>query len=86
MIDGKELIPTPPPRVGQLDSLKSVRLELGRIYKDARQGRIETLDASRLAFVLVSLGKLIEQGDLEARIEALERAAEAVDQEQRRIP
>lgn len=74
MIEGKELTPTPPPRVGRLDSLKSVRLELGRIYKDARQGRIETLDASRLAFVLMSLGKLIEQSDLERRLAAIEKA------------
>jgi hypothetical protein len=62
--------------VGPLTTLSRVRAELARVYKDARQGTIETADASRLAFILVSLGKLIEQSDLEARMADIEKALE----------
>lgn len=69
------LTPPPlPPKVGPLTTLTRVRAELARVYKDARQGLVSTPDASRLAFVLMSLAKLIEQTDLETRMAAIERA------------
>jgi hypothetical protein len=68
--------PPPPPKVGPLTTISRVRAELARVYRDARQGTIETSDATRLAFILVSLGRLIEQSDLEARMNAVERALE----------
>ncbi len=75
MLNGNELAPSPhPPRVGRLDSLRGVRRELARLYTDARQGRLQTGDASRLAFILATLAKLIEQEDLEHRVTLLEDA------------
>ena len=75
MLNGNELAPFPlPPRVGRLDSLRNVRRELARLYTDARQGRIQTGDASRLAFILATLAKLIEQDDVEQRVALLEDA------------
>jgi hypothetical protein len=53
MLDVKELSPNPPPRVGRLDSLRDVRRELSRVYRDARQEKISTVDGSRLAFMCV---------------------------------
>jgi hypothetical protein len=45
---------------------------MARLYKAARRGEIATGDASRLGFILMGLAKLIEGGDLEKRLEALE--------------
>ena len=75
MIDGNGLTPTPtpPPKVGRLESLRDVRRELSRVYRDARQNKISTVDGSRLAFMLATIAKIIEGSDFEARLEKLER-------------
>lgn len=72
MRDTSQLTPTPPPRVGRLDSIMAIRRELARVYKDARQGRLATADASRLGFLLGLLAKIIEGSALEQRLGALE--------------
>jgi len=59
--------------VGRLNTLQAVRRELSRVYREARTGKIDTADASRLGFLLVSLAKIMESSDLEQRIEALEK-------------
>ena len=60
-----------PPRV-QLDTLPRVRREAARLYMAARRGEITAADASRLASVLGLVGRLIEGGEIERRIEILE--------------
>jgi hypothetical protein len=45
------------------------------LYWAARQGELPVADAARLAYVLTSLGRLIEGGELEARLVALEAEA-----------
>jgi hypothetical protein len=66
-----EVLAPTPPRV-RLTRLRDVRGELAKVYADARHGRIDTQDASRLAFVLGQLGKLIEAEEFERRLTALE--------------
>ena len=63
-----------PPRLRptKLDTIKNVRTELGRLYRDAREGRIATADATRLAFILGEIRKAIVDADIEARLTALE--------------
>jgi hypothetical protein len=56
----------------QLDTMDRVRRELARIYVAARDGELDTQDFSRLANGLSILGRLIEGGDVEKRVEALE--------------
>lgn len=63
--------PRPSSRV-RLDSVDRVRRELVRLYKEGRDGKRDTQDVSRLANVLALIGRLIEGGQLEARIAALE--------------
>lgn len=63
---------TPTPARIRLSRLRDVRGELAKVYADARHGRIDTQDASRLAFVLGQLGKLIEAEEFERRLVALE--------------
>ena len=62
----------PPPPL-RLDSLKRVRLELNKLYRDARAGVLPSGDASRLGFLLLSIGKLLEVEILETRLEKLEK-------------
>ncbi|MGD9509158.1 MAG: hypothetical protein AB7I59_05440 [Geminicoccaceae bacterium] len=62
------------PHVGRLDCLARVRREASRLYRDARQGRLSSADASRLASVLALIAALLRDGELEERLAALEEA------------
>ena len=64
------------PPAPRLDSAVRVRRELARLYGEARSGALAVGDASKLANVLQILGRMIETGDLEGRLEELERRAE----------
>lgn len=59
-----------------LASLDDVAKELGALYRRAAAGAIPMADAGRLAFILVSLGRVLEAATFEARIVALENAAD----------
>lgn len=67
----------PPSRVvrAKLDTIGDVKTQLGRIFREARGGRIATQDATRLASILAMLGRMIEGSDLENRLAALEEKA-----------
>ena len=69
--------PTPPQI--KLGSIAEVRRELARVYRDARGGNIETGDASRLSYILVSIGKLILDNEIEQRLTKLENAQNGKD-------
>ena len=56
----------------RLDTIADVKAQLGRLYREARGGKINTQDASRLANILALLGRMIEGSDVEARLAALE--------------
>ena len=71
-IDGASLEVLPNPRDIRLKTADDVRLELGRVYRDMRAGRIETGDGTKLAYVLGQLTKSIETGTLADRLELLE--------------
>lgn len=60
------------PRAPRLDTLAKVRRETVKLYNASRYGELGTADASRLAGVLDLVGRLIERGELEERIAALE--------------
>lgn len=52
----------PPPRRSRaiLRTLDDVAVELARLYRRAERGQIPTADASRLAYMLTSLAKVME--------------------------
>ena len=56
----------------RLRTVGDVRHEAARLYRRAAQGLIPPEDLSRGIYALVQLGKLIEQADLEERVEQLE--------------
>ena len=66
-------LPHVPHRRPRLDNMQRVRRELTRIYLEARDGERDVSDASKLGNMLSLLGRLIEGGDLERRLEALEK-------------
>ena len=52
----------------KLDTFRHIRDELGRLYREARQGRIATADATRLAYLLGEIHKAVADEDLERRL------------------
>ena len=74
-IDGQtgKLIPLPTrPRVLRLATVKEVRLELARLYREAREGKVAPADAAKFAFLLDRIRACIVDHELEARVKLLE--------------
>ena len=57
-----------------LSSIDDVRLEMSKVYRDMRSGRIDSQLGSRLVYVLGEIAKMYRLGEMAARIEAVERA------------
>ncbi len=72
---GKSQGATPPKRAIRLKTLNDVRVEMSRVYSDARRNQIPTDQASKLVYVLSQVGRVIEGSTLEDRIAALESKA-----------
>ena len=77
---GTTLVQIPTPPKVPLQSLEDVRREAARVYREARAGKIETADASRLSFMLQGIAKMIEQATIERRISALENPTKRLTQ------
>lgn len=56
----------------RLHDLKTVRQELGHLYRQAKMGDIDVSDASKLANILQILARIIQGTDIEDRLAALE--------------
>jgi hypothetical protein len=61
-------------RIGKLTSVGRVAIELGRLYRQARYGEVETIEAYRLASVLSVMAKCLETSEFERRLAAMETA------------
>ena len=69
--EGQLLRAVPTPQL-KLASLEDCRREMARVYRDARTGMTDTANASRLVYMLTSVAKMIEIGQLEQRLTILE--------------
>ncbi len=69
-----ELVPPTPGRVRRvkLATVKQVRIELAAVYRRLDAGLLEPTEATRRAYCLRQVADLIEMGELETRLEALE--------------
>lgn len=81
VIDGATGLPVPPTPTKRekfipLSTLNEVKVELARLYRQAKVGKVATSDASRLAFILNSLGRVIVDAELEQRVQQLEQQLE----------
>jgi hypothetical protein len=71
------LDPTPPgpaARLGpiRLTTVDEIRVEMAKVYREARRGKLPTEEATRLVYVLTQIVKAHEVAVIERRIEALE--------------
>lgn len=71
-VEGSEQHPPQKVRKYVLTKVSHVRAELGRLYADARNGRVDISDASRLGNLLSILHRVIADSGLEERIAAVE--------------
>jgi len=66
----------PTPRRFELSTLRGIRRELAAVYRLARVGELQLQDATRLAYLLSTLGRLSESELLEDRLKRLELSME----------
>ena len=69
--EGQLLRSVPIPQL-KLATIEDCRREMARVYREARTGVSDTANASRLVYMLISIAKMIEIGQLEQRITILE--------------
>jgi hypothetical protein len=62
----------PIPRFGALKTAIDCRRELARTYRQYRRGEIDDREAKTSGYLLQTLVGIIREGDLDARISALE--------------
>lgn len=72
---GNVLTLPPRPKVDLHDG-HAIRRELAALYRDARAGRVDTRDATRLAYILDMLRKAYETCVLQTRLEQIEKTIE----------
>ena len=72
-IDGISGARTPTPPKIKLSALEDVRREMASVYREARGGRMDASEAGRFAYILSSIGKLIEVTEIEKRLLQMER-------------
>lgn len=74
LLNGGMLGPTPM-QVGKirLNDAETIRMEMAKVYRDMRQGKIQTQDGTRLAYVLDMVRKAHETCELQRRIEVIEQ-------------
>ncbi|MBW4046997.1 MAG: hypothetical protein HIU89_03425 [Proteobacteria bacterium] len=63
------MAPFPP-----LATRADVRREMATLYREARAGRLDVADASKLTFILNQIAQVLRIDDLEQRTAARERA------------
>jgi len=66
--------PTPRAVAAKIDlqTLDDVRREMGKLYREARTRKMDTRDATRLAYILGEMVKLFAVREIETRVKALE--------------
>lgn len=76
LVNTGDLSNTPPKSYksrAKLQSVSDVSSELAKLYREARNKKIDVSDASRLANMLSILSRILGDTELERRIEALEQ-------------
>ena len=73
--DGDQVLNPTPMQVGKirLNDAETIRMEMAKVYRDMRQGKIQTQDGTRLAYVLDMVRKAHETCELQRRIEVIEQ-------------
>jgi hypothetical protein len=70
-IEHSEIIQCPTPRIN-LATAEDIRREMGRVYREARSGKLPTSEATKLTYILTQILRATEVYLLEQRLSALE--------------
>ena len=73
VIEGEVIMADPTPHQIKLVTAADCKREMARVYRDARTGRLDVQDGTRLVYMLAQVGKMIELNEFEKRIELLEK-------------
>ena len=66
---------TVPVRIGHLlRNADDVRLEMAKVYREMRGGRLDMTEGAKLVWVLTQINRVIETSVIELRVDAMERA------------
>lgn len=79
-VEAKPEPPTPHVRTGSLATIRKVRQEVARLYRDARSGIIPAAEATKLAYLLQTLGTLIKDEAFEHRLFEIERQVKNINE------
>lgn len=69
---GIRLLPTPSPTI-HLKTLDDVRIEMAKVYRDMKLGKLPSQDGTRFVYVLSQIGRVIEADQIADRVDAVER-------------
>lgn len=67
---------TPPPRRIRLETIDQIRVEMARVYRDARGGKVPPDIASKFTYMLVQIAKVTEAATIETRLREIEERLE----------
>jgi hypothetical protein len=70
---GKNLTPPPPAKI-DLHDANAIRREMASVYRDMRNGKLETGEGTKLVYVLDMLRKSLETCELQKNLELLKLA------------
>ena len=56
----------------KLDTSLDIRHEVAKLYRETRSGLLDSAEATKLTWILISIQKIIESSDMEARMARLE--------------
>ena len=57
----------------RLETVREIQREMGRVYAEARRNRMQLDRAKGLTYILGQMAALVKVGDLEDRLDAIER-------------
>ncbi len=56
----------------KLQTLDDIRVEMARVYRECRSGKLDVTEGGKLSYQLQGIGKMIEASVIEKRLTALE--------------
>ena len=75
------VVQIPTPCKIKLQTLDDIRVEMSRVYRECRAGKLDVTEGGKLSYQLQNIGKMIEAGVIEKRLTALENGMHSQDDE-----
>lgn len=77
---GRDITPPPPPKAPRINlhNADAIRQEMASVYRDMRNGLLESSEGTKLVYVLDMLRKALETCELQRNIELLKMVTKPV--------